>query len=169
MLFLRILPAFLLLLLAAPSARAETAEELKAAFLVKFASFATWPADAPQDGKIFILGVAGSGEIAKDVERAVEGAKVRGRAVVLRRVNSVTDANECHLVYFPTSMSAHLLGAVRSSPILTVGGYNEFCEQGGMIGIKQIGTKLRFAINKNAARKARIELSAQLLKLALAE
>lgn len=159
----------LILSLAGASASASPENELKAAFVVKFAAFATWPADASHDAKSFVIGVGGSSEIAADIERAVAGTKVHNRPVAIRKVNSAAEAAACQMLYIPAGANGSLLSAVRNLPVLTVGDTERFNADGGIIELKKVGTKLRFTINKSAASKARIELSAQLLKLSTSE
>ena len=164
--FLRL--AFILIFLHPGLAlHAATEGELKAAYVLKFATFVTWPDDAPTN--VFTIGVAGSSDIARHVERAAVGLRVRNRPVIVKRVTSQADATGCQLVYFASEKDASILAGLRGSAVLTVGESDSFCSKGGIIGLKQVGTKLRFTINQTTASKARLGLSAQLLRLALPE
>lgn len=154
------------LTLASVSLRAATENELKAAYVLKFASFAAWPSDAAADSKAFVIGIAGSREVISEMERSVASTKIHGRPVVVRKVNSGSDAGGCQILYITAEGNTALLSAVRDLPVLTIGETERFRDSGGIIELKKSGTKLRFAINKSAALQARIELSAQLMRLA---
>jgi len=51
-------------------------------------------------------------------------------------------------------------------PILSVSDIADFTRAGGMIDLVEVEQRIRFNINLSAARRARLRLSSQLLKLA---
>ena len=55
---------------------------------------------------------------------------------------------------------------LKGAPVLTVGDGESFAEVGGTIGLFVEDGRMRFAINPNAAHRAGLRLSSQLLKLA---
>ena len=55
---------------------------------------------------------------------------------------------------------------MKGAPVLTVGDGDGFARGGGMIGLFVEDGRMRFAINPNAAQRAGLRLSSQLLKLA---
>jgi hypothetical protein len=50
--------------------------------------------------------------------------------------------------------------------VLTVSDAEGFARADGMVGLVREGTQLRFDINREAARRAQLRLSAELLKVA---
>lgn len=160
--------AFIIIsLFAGVNLHAATESELKAAYVLKFTAFVTLPGEGAANTKPFTIGVVGSGEMFHCIERTAVGVRVKNSPVVVKRVHSRADAADCQIVYFENDTS--LLAALRNEAILTVGDPETFCGSGGIIGFKKVGTKLRFAINKTAATKSRIGLSAQLIRLAIPE
>jgi hypothetical protein len=153
--------------LAGVALHAATENELKVAYVLKFAGFATWPPDA--SGNTFVIGVAGGSDIVGEMERAAVGVKIRGKVAVVRKVSSAGDAAGCQLLYIASGTSSSLISSVSTLPVLTVGESERFNGDGGIIAMKKVGTKLRFTVNQSAASRARIELSAQLLKLSTSE
>ena len=62
--------------------------------------------------------------------------------------------------------SAATLDELKGAPVLTVGDGDDFARNGGMIGLFVEDGRMRFAINPDAAHRAGLRLSSQLLKLA---
>ena len=61
---------------------------------------------------------------------------------------------------------AEILQHVQGRPILTVGDSEGFCEAGGVINLVRKERHVQFQINSDAARRAGLKISSQLLKLA---
>jgi hypothetical protein len=166
---------FLLLLLLAPPARpAEEAPlseyEVKAALLLHFVRYSDWPAKAfPYAESPYVVGVAGRDPFGKDLEAAFEGKSVKGRSFLLKRVSSEQEMRTCHVLFVATSerrRAADLLRKLADAPVLTVGESSEFLDQGGMIHLRLKNESVRFDINLEPARNARLKLDANLLKVA---
>ena len=60
-----------------------------------------------------------------------------------------------------------VLQSIESSPILTVSDAPRFLDEGGIVQLKLVDNRVRFAIDATAARRAGLRLSAQLLRLAI--
>src|SRR6266852_4836748 len=66
--------------------------EIKAAFLYNFTKFIEWPAQSFVDaGAPIVIGVLGDSPCAEALERLAKDHKVNGRAIVVRRVESVEE------------------------------------------------------------------------------
>jgi hypothetical protein len=142
---------------------------VKAAFIYNFAKFAEWPARAfggPSTPLRFCaIGAAPFGT-ALD---ALEGKPVRARPLVVRALDGVEEAAGCHVLFVGRGGAEgipRVLDAVRGEPVLTVGESDGFCRAGGVINFVTRDGKVRFEINPDAADRAGIRLSAQLLRLA---
>jgi hypothetical protein len=61
---------------------------------------------------------------------------------------------------------ADLLAAVGAAPVLTISDYEHFARMGGIANFVVEDGKLRFAINVDAAQRAHLRVSSQLLALA---
>jgi len=59
------------------------------------------------------------------------------------------------------------LEALRGSSVLTVGEAEGFARRGGAIELRKEGDEIHFEINVDAAERAELQVSAQLLKLAV--
>jgi hypothetical protein len=141
---------------------------LKAAFLVNFANFTTWPAATlPVDGPIVVC-VIGDEAIAQILEAASDKG-VAGHHLAVRRVDAENPDRTCHMLYvsnITTMQAVKLLERLKGSPILLVSDLVEFSSLGGTITLLVEENRLRFAINVDAAQRSGLHLSAKLLSLA---
>jgi uncharacterized protein DUF4154 len=141
---------------------------LKAAFVLNFAKFVEWPADAVGASQPFVVEIVGDDPLATVVDDIFRGATIGNRPVVVSRKGRVSDT-PIHLLYVSESEERRLddiLKAVRERPCLTVGAFDRFAERGGMIHLFVKDGKVRFSVNVGAAARARLAISSRLLRLA---
>ena len=164
------LGAFTAAALAAGGARAADSREqarVKAAFVLNFMKFTTWPEPRTADARTLTLCATDGHPLAGQLHE-LEGREVRDLQV--RVVHRTADDSPPCDVIFVTRIDDATLNALRSEvaarPILTISDQTGFLEQGGMIEIKLVDGRTRFDINLLAARAAGLTLSSQLLQLA---
>jgi len=164
-----------LLLLCCPSTRSAeevslSEYEVKAALLFKFVRYSDWPATAFQGANSpYVIGVAGRDPFSKELEKVFEGKTVKGRSFLIRRVGNEQEMRGCHLLFVSSSERRRLrdlLLKIDGAPVLTVGESPDFLEQGGAINFLIKDESVRFDINLEPARSARLKLDANLLKVA---
>ena len=169
-----LLPLVALVLPPSPIVRADSIHageyEVKAAFLLNFARFAEWPPAAfPTPDAPIVFGVLGDDPFGPVLDATVQGKRVGGRSIVVRRLRRPEDAGGCHLVFIAASERAHmgpLLRRVSRPGVLTVGETDRFAEQGGVIQLTTEGDRGRLTINTQAAARAEVRLSAKILSMA---
>jgi hypothetical protein len=96
---------------------------------------------------------------------------VQGRDLVIRKYRVGEDLRGGHALFFSESEKnrlPQLLSSLHGSSVLTVADGNGFLEGGGMIQLLSENNRVRFAINVDAATKAKLKLSSKLLSLAKA-
>ena len=157
-----------LLAAAAPlAAQTASAPALKAAFVYNFAKFTEWPADVAKTGPLTIC-VLGDLQIASELDGTVKGRTIDGREVVVSRAQS-DGLRACHVLYL-SGLDAkrwqQIIDALKNAPVLTVSDAEHFAEAGGIAGLFVDDGKMRFAINVEAAKRARLQISSRLLSLA---
>lgn len=144
--------------------------ELKAAFLYNFTKFVTWPEERFADPHSpIIIGVFGKSPFSPELAAAIAARKTDGRPVLLRNVSTPATAAEVHVLFVPAweeRAAEAVLEPERKAGVLYVGETEAFREHGGTITFDLDRDKLRFVINMNAADRAGLKISAQLLKLA---
>jgi len=150
----------------------QTEHELKAAYLCKLANFVGWPADGTQPAKdSLVLGILGNDSLGDALERATHRQTFQGRRLIIRRGKEVADFKTCQILFISRSEKERLpqiLEGLKDLPVLTVSESEFFCQLGGMIHLKKVGEELKFEINRQAAERARLKISSQLLKLTVA-
>jgi hypothetical protein len=140
---------------------------LKAAFLYRFPQFVEWPAQATAGRTTLDMCVLGPDPFDGVLEELAEGEQLEGRALKVRHPEG-DRIDDCHILYLPATQARRreILRRLNDAPILTVSDAPTFLDEGGMIQLFLRENRLRFNINAGAAEKARIRLSAQLLRLA---
>lgn len=156
---------------ATPMAAEEFGEEqIKAAFLYNFAKFFEWPPGTfASASSPIVIGVVGNHGFARILEDAVKGKWVNGRSLSVRTLDSAAQWQQCQVLYLDTlsKTGQELLAQVRYASVLTVGNSEEFVQAGGIIGFVLENAHMRFALNPDAAQRANLRASSQLLSLAL--
>ncbi len=151
--------------------------ELKAAYLYNFILFTKWPGeiDKTSSGPAshIIISVLGSNQISKALTE-VEGKIIesKNKKLVIKRFEDFpgdTDICNCNLLFIDSSEVKNLdkiFYVIKKRPVLTVSDIEGFLEAGGMIKLDQIGSKLRWSINRTAIEAAGLQISSQLYNLA---
>ena len=157
--------------IAAAEARVISEYEVKAAFLHKFALFVEWPGSAFQkESDPFVIGILGQDPFGPHLAKAIAGKLVENRPIVLRSYRTVDEVKDCHLLYVSPSERPNLrriMAGLNGRNVLTVGDMPGFAEQGGVINLVQSEQKIKFHINPDAARRAGLTISSQLLQMAV--
>jgi hypothetical protein len=144
--------------------------EIKAAFLYKFIRFTEWPADEPKmSADAFVIGVLGADPFGSTLDRMLEGELIGNKKIVARRFARVEDATDSHVLFISSSSQAELpriLKTLESNSVLSVSEIDSFAQRGGIIALKKESNRIVFEINLDAAKRAKLTLSSQLLGLA---
>lgn len=129
--------------------------DLKAGYLAKFPDFIKWPAP----GGPITVGILGEDPF---------GAALGG-VMKVKRSKRVEDLKGCQIIFISKSEQGNVPGiiaALAGTNIMTVGDADGFVKQGGVLGFVMDGGRVRFEINTGAAKRAGLEISSRLLKLA---
>lgn len=146
---------------------------VKGAFIFYLSRFVAWPVERNDDPPVpYIFCVIDEPVFRRHLDEDLRGRTIRGLQVVVKGYNSEEIAGSikpaCDLAYFendrPASQS--VLEAMSDQPVLTIGMTERFLEKGGIIRIYPRANKMHFALNLTAARRARLQFTAQILELA---
>jgi hypothetical protein len=149
----------------------ESSEYLvKAGFVYNFAKLVEWPATAfAQPDSPIVIGILGNDPFGPIIDRVLDGKKVNGRGFVVKRLKSLNDVKDCHIVYVSSSevaRSAEAIHLAKNIPVLTIGEIPGFAKHGGIINLTLEDNKVRFEVNVDAAKEADLNISSRLLALA---
>lgn len=155
-----------------PRAQASPSTEyqVKAAFLLNFAKFVEWPAEAFQSEEIPIsLCVFRHDPFGSILDEIIKGKTIHNRKVLAQRITEPQGLKLCHLV-FVSSREAKLLPSVlnslRGASALVVGESDNFAAEGGGFQLYLEDNTVHFRANVDALQRARLTVSSKLLALA---
>lgn len=144
--------------------------QVKAAYLFNFLKFVEWPENAFGDPLApIVIGVVGDDPFGDALPQVVIGKTVQGRDVVVRIYRAGEDLRGAHILFIGSSERKKvpaILFSLRGSDVLTVADMEGFLDLGGMIQFVPENNRVRFAINVEAARRAKLKMSSKLLSLA---
>lgn len=167
----------MLLLAALPVTAGEVQSEatvagIEAAFLYNFGKFVEWPegtAMAVSDS--FLMCVTGDSSVQQSLEEIAETRTINGHRIVLKHLKGADTARSCQILFVGPKERASLtriLQDLQGASVLTVGAFDDFTKEGGMIGFVRESNRVRFVVNVGAAGKAHLKVSSKLLNLAVA-
>lgn len=145
-----------------------SSDQVEAAYLYNFGKFVRWPATASQGP--MVLCVAGQDMVDQYLTGMVAGEQIEGRAIEVRRLERSEDAGGCSILYLGAGERDRLdafLEVAAGKPVLTVGESPDFLEHGGIIQFLLAGNHVRFSVNLKAAQRNSLQLSSELLKVAV--
>lgn len=139
--------------------------KLKAAFLLNFAKFTTWPVGISRQN--FTLCVLGEDPFGAAFT-GIESKTIAGKPIELVLTRDITQTGKCQLVYVSASEGGQLdriLQAFNGRPVLMVSDIDAFAADGGIIEFVT-QDRLGFIINLTQAKRAGLKINASLLNLA---
>jgi hypothetical protein len=162
---------FSVVLLCTSAGRAQdvTESSLKAAFVYNFAKFTEWPPDVLPPTATFAACVLGDSPTRDALDRIVKGRLLSGRTISVSEVQFGAGLRSCHLLYMSGVSRAQVTAvvvALRGVPVLTISDSDDFARGGGIAQMFVENGKIRFDINLDVAKEARLQLSSKLLALA---
>jgi hypothetical protein len=162
--------ALVLLTPMAAVAQDVTEPALKAAFIYSFAKFTQWPADAMATGAPLVLCVIGDAAIGGALEQAVKGRTLEGHSIgVTQPAYDGRALRACHIAYvsgLTAGQAADVIAGLQDAPVLTISDVEGFTQLGGIAQLFFEHGQLRFHVQLEAAKRARLSISSTLLALA---
>ena len=147
-----------------------TEYQVKAVFLFNFTQFVQWPANAfPEEQAPLVIGVLGDDPFGLFLDETVQGERVNGHPLVVRRFLSAEDAKPCHILFINWGKGDRLkqiLADLKGRSVLTVSDAADFARQGGMVRFFTENNKIRIRINLEATKAADLTISSKLLRFA---
>ena len=143
--------------------------EVKAAFIYNFAKFIEWPDDSFLDKSSSItMCVIGDDPFGRSID-SIHDKPVKEKKLKVKHIQSVKDIKGCHILFISGSEAKNLpqiLKITEGAGILTIGDTGGFAYSGVIINFYLEQNKVNFEINTKAAKRARLQISSKLLKLA---
>ena len=92
-----------------------------------------------------------------------------GRSYKIRELDRQDAIETCRVLYIPAAAAAvarPILRRAATLPILTVGDYPEFIEQGGIINLRLVERSFRYDVARTAGEKVGLRFRSQVLQYA---
>jgi hypothetical protein len=144
--------------------------QIKAAFVLNFLKFVTWP-DAPALADVPIeVVVLGADDLARAIEQASARQQIGGRPIKVRAVRRTSEIGATPQLLFIGASERDRLPVVlrefEGRPVLTVGDGTGYGAAGVVLNFYTSDTRIRFEANTTAAARAGLQISSHLLRLA---
>lgn len=143
------------------AAQNANSNQLKAAIIYNILRFV----DFGGTGSTGTLDVCGKRDATSIRDLAsLNGRPIGSRTINFRIINSA-QADGCDVVYLGLATRAEISQASQRGRI-TIGDGPAFISSGGIIGLVQMGSQIRFETNVGSAKRSQIGISSKLLRLA---
>ena len=149
---------------------ADLEEQIKAAYLYKFASYVDWPASTfAQPDTPITIGVLGADEIAVELSHIRMAHHPGGRTVEVKRLKPGDAMAGIHMLFVGREESARLKRLqdnLQSRAVLTVTDAAGALAEGSMINFLTVDDRVRFEVSLAQAEQSGLKISARLLGVA---
>ena len=144
--------------------------QVKAAFVYTFAKFVEWPPQTFSSPSAAItICILGDDPFGGFLDDTVKGKTLDDRPLAIYRLTGLPTGQECKILFIAASEGRRiqaLLASLAPLGILTVGDTPDFAAQGGIIGLRLDGERIRLTVNLTAAERAKVRISSRVLSLA---
>jgi hypothetical protein len=142
--------------------------KIHAMFMYHFTKYIDWPENKKSGD--FVIGVYGNSDIIKELEATAISKKAGGQQIVIKKLNSASEASQCHIIFISSSHSGEMDAiqqSIGSKPVLMVSEKAGLAKKGSGINFIIADDKLRFEINKSNIEGKTLKVSGDLLKLGI--
>lgn len=150
---------------AADSPRTAPEYSVKAAYLLLFTRYVTWPDSVfPSPAAPLQVCMLGKDPFGRVLDETFKDAQAQGRPLKVRRVAGPGETQGCHLAFLGGREGAHLDGwlpALQARPVLTVAEAEG--SEGPVVAFAMEGKKLRYDVDLAAADRAGLRIAAPML------
>jgi len=153
----------------APTRAADQFREdaIKAAFLYRFTGYVEWPGSASPADK-FTIAVIGGESVATELGKILQGHDIGGRPARVQQIQSLKELGDAQMLYIGPSFIGDVRAFIAHVPahVLVVTDTGEGLEDGSAVNFMLVDRRVRFEISLNAAERAGLKVSSELLSVA---
>ena len=139
---------------------------VKGGFLYHFMRFTQWPAGAFDNADAPLVLCIASTVPESDILLALNDKVIRNRKVLVVKFTEPKDIQRCHVLFVASQDEKYVIKRLSDAgekSILTVGEIPIFTQSGGVIRFFRARDQLRFEVNLDAADRAGLRFSSQML------
>jgi hypothetical protein len=165
-----LLLCLLLAVLATPAQSRErySESEVAVALLYKVARFVRWPDGSFDNSDASLRLCTYAPEEYHSPLRALEKRSIGSHPIEVVQLSPGSAGEACHVVFFTDASQVRRGDQLRlldGQPVLTVGNFREFSDQGGILSLSKNRKRVNIMINASASERAGLEFNSQLLEL----
>lgn len=141
-------------------------EAVIAALNYNFAKYANWP----HGEELASIQLCYFSDRYRKSFGSLQDKHIFDKPVTVRQLSDIEQTSKCQLLFIDRServLLQRLFVHLGDKPVLTVSDLTGFSNEGGMIEILQVNNKFRFKVNLTRMQWADLNLSSQVLKLAV--
>lgn len=147
-----------------------TEHDVQAAYLYNFLRFVRWPETTFLDSlEPVIIGIVGESPIASRLEKLASERTLHSHPLIVKHFEKNDNNYKCHVLYIGSIEKRYqisILKKLKKTSVLTLSDSNYFCDIGGMINFMVVEDRVAFRVNLKALKKANLDISAKILRLA---
>jgi hypothetical protein len=142
-------------------------DAIKAAFLYRFTGYIEWPAAKPESDQ-FSIAVIGGDAVAAELKKILPGHDVQGRPTRVLRIESLKQIGDARILYIGPEYTGDVRALIARVPahVLVVTDSSEGLDDGSAVNFMLVDRRVRFEISLNAAERAGLKVSSELLSVA---
>lgn len=168
------LPLLAVGVLAGMTGRVDAASQeakVKTAYLYTFLSSVTWPDSSfASDDAPYVVVIVGEDKLEGLIDKVAAKKKVNKRSIELKRVGSVAEAGDCHLLYVVGELDEGgrkaVLDKTNGTPTLVVGETANFASEGATVNFYiDADGKMGFQVNQGTAESHGLKLGDKIMKV----
>jgi hypothetical protein len=141
-------------------------QKIKAGLIYNFLKYTAWPENKTAKLVVCILG---SEDPFNGYLQPLEGRTVNQKPIILRHVSSAEDAEKCQMLFIGATEQAQWPNLQRNlmhTSVLTVGDFNGFTNDGGMIEFGTNDDRVQIDLNNGAVDAAHLHVAENLRRMA---
>lgn len=141
--------------------------EIKSVYLFKICKFTRWSRPLKPNTP-FIISVLGQTSPGSEI-KIPRDKRIQNKKIIIKKIKKLADIGNSHVLFIATS-EAHrintILSYINGKDILTIGDTKGFAQKGVIINFYVEKNRVKFEINRSAAKKSPIKLHSQLFAIA---
>lgn len=141
--------------------------EVYSMMMFNFIKYVQWP--EARSGE-FVIGIVGNADIFNTMNTYYKGNKVGTKTLVIKRLQSPLEADECQVVFIDKTKSNEFDAyndRVKGRSTLVITDKNGLGEKGSGINFKLVDNKLKFELNQRAIESANLKVANSLSSMAI--
>ena len=151
------------------SQKVDTNAKIKAVYIYNFTKYIEWPSDS-KSGE-FTIGILGDNDaLYTELEKMSKVKKVSNQSFAIKKIESINNVKNPHILYIPNASSTELNQAVaklKGKSTLIVTEKPGLARQGSAINFIFEGNKQKFELNKSIAESHNLKVASTLEDLAV--